>query len=88
MLESYIFSNWEKRLREEEMRRRYFAFMSLTEQLLSMTGQQRTEQIIITLQITISYYEKIEEYEKCYNMLELSNHLKFVSTLMNSTEKI
>jgi hypothetical protein len=73
----YLFANEEEQQRDDFMRRAYVAIMSFPDEALTNV-KLTTEMKIIALQNIISYFEKIEEYEKCYDLLELTNQLKDV----------
>jgi hypothetical protein len=73
----YLFANEEEQQRDDFMRRAYVAIMSFPDEALTNV-KLTAEMKIIALQNIILYFEKIEEYEKCHDLLELTNQLKDV----------
>jgi len=71
----YLFANEEEQRRDDFMRRAYVAIMSFPDE--AVTNEKVTlEMKRVAIRNIIQYFENLEEYEKCYDLLQLINRLK------------
>jgi len=71
----YLFANEEEQRRDDFMRRAYTVIMSFPDE--AVTNEKVTlEMKRVAIRNIIQYFENLEEYEKCYDLLQLINRLK------------
>lgn len=66
--------NDEDQKRDKFMRRAYVAIMSFPEEAVA-NKKVTKEMKLIALQNIVSYFENIEEYEKCHDLIQLIDQL-------------